>query len=234
MRPWLGLVSGCLALALAASAAEVPAQVDATPQVDVDDLLGETQKPVRGKQYTGIVWWIPPEFWEASSDPGDANAKEIVAAMSEYTTVAVVVGKLGAVGTINWVPGAELRSKTVLRDANGVEYSPVENISQTAQVLSAILKPILGNAIGKMGENLELMFFPAKDKAGKPIAAAKSQGMFSVVLRDITGPGENISEWRLPLNSLLPPKFCPLKGERVNANWLYCPWHGVPLSGKEE
>ncbi|MEE9234396.1 MAG: hypothetical protein V3U28_03030 [Candidatus Acidoferrales bacterium] len=35
----------------------------------------------------------------------------------------------------------------------------------------------------------------------------------------------------LPL--LLPPVYCPQGGERMNANWNYCPWHGVELHAGE-
>ena len=35
--------------------------------------------------------------------------------------------------------------------------------------------------------------------------------------------------WRLPLSSLLPPKYCPVDGEKLNGAWRYCPWHGVDL-----
>ncbi len=31
---------------------------------DPSDMLPETQMPIRGKDYAGMVWWIPVEFWE--------------------------------------------------------------------------------------------------------------------------------------------------------------------------
>jgi len=201
----------------------------AASEIDVDDLIQECQRSVRGKRRAGLVWWIPPEFWEASSESNAADTKALVDALRKYTMVAVAYGKVGPIGTIDWVPAAEIRTKTFLRNASGEEFSPLESVSTEAQILQGVLRPVLAGAIGKLGENLEILYFPAEDQKGVPLADPRGQRSFSVVLRLPEGEGESVFEWRLPLTSLVPPRFCPVGKERLKADWDYCPWHGSRL-----
>lgn len=88
---------------------------------------------------------------------------------------------------------------------------------------------MLANSIGRMGENLQVLFFPARNEKGEPLTNPKQPGDFSIVLKEIVGEPESIFAWRLPLTSLSPPRCCPFGGERVKADWNFCPWHGVRL-----
>jgi hypothetical protein len=80
-----------------------------------------------------------------------------------------------------------------------------------------------------MGQNIQFLFFSGTNKMAKPIAYPLSSGSFSVVLSKIIEGKDDVFEWKLPLTTLSPPKFCPVGKERVQANWKYCPWHGVKL-----
>ncbi|MFY9673022.1 MAG: hypothetical protein WAK13_01160, partial [Terriglobales bacterium] len=88
---------------------------------------------------------------------------------------------------------------------------------------------VFANAMGRAGENFAILFFPAKTKAGKRIADEMSPGSFSVVLKDVIGEPEDVFLWRTPLTSFTAPRYCPVGGERVHADWNYCPRHGVKL-----
>jgi hypothetical protein len=198
---------------------------------EVEDILKETQKQVGGNHRIGIVWWIPAEFWEASAKrQGNTpeRAREMFASLREYTIVCVAVGKIG-IGTINWSTEADVRANTVLRDAAGLNYKSVTEISSDAQGLLSIVKPVLTNVLGPMGQNLQFLLYPAKTSAGLTIADAQRPGSFSVVISDLLGQKETVFGWRLPLTSLTPPRFCPIGHERVQADWKYCPWHGNKL-----
>lgn len=197
----------------------------------VDDLLKETQKSVTANHRIGIVWWIPTEFWEASTmrqGTSSERAHEMFASLREYTIVCVAVGKLG-VGNINWYPEADLRANTTLRDSAGINYKPIPEVSNDAQGLLSIMKPVLANILGPMGQSLQFLMFPAKTQAGNFLADPRRSGNFSVVISDLLGPKESSFDWRLPLTSLSPPRFCPVGHERVQADWKFCPWHGVAL-----
>lgn len=202
---------------------------------DAPDLLHETQMGVRAPHYSGIVWYIPFQFWiKTGEDRGRpaAETEKALGSLKQYTPVFLFVAKVSGLGSFEYVPPDQLSKSVVIRDAKGNDYPVVSNVSDDAKNLAAIMKPMLANAMGKAGENSTILFFPAHDKAGHLIADPLSEGTFSVVLKDIVGRPEDVYTWVFPLTSVSTPKYCPIGKEQVNANWKFCPWHGVALSGE--
>ncbi|MFL6302518.1 MAG: hypothetical protein ACJ72H_03170 [Candidatus Sulfotelmatobacter sp.] len=222
--------SSCLFLLL------LPAIVcgqQSSPPRDFDfaSFLKETQQSANEAGYAGLVWWIPTEYWEISSERSgvpEEKATQRYAPLRKYTVVAVAVGKIG-IGNINWVSESDIRDNVRLRDADGNTYPPVQKLSGDAEGLVAVLKAVFGNTLGAMGQNIQLLFFSASNKMAKPIADPTSTGEFSVIVSKIIEGKDKKFEWKLPLTSLSPPKYCPVGKERLQANWKYCPWHGVRL-----
>jgi hypothetical protein len=201
---------------------------------DAPDLLHETQIGIRAPGYTGIVWYIPFDFWIRSGESRGRSAAEMDKAMGslkQYTPVFIFVAKVSGLGAFEYVSPEQLAKQVVIRDAKGTDYPVVPTISDDAKNLAAAMKPILANAMGKAGENSAMLFFPANDKEGHAIADPKSNGTFSVVLKDVVNRPEGIYTWVFPLTSVSEPKYCPIGKEQVNANWKYCPWHGAALMG---
>lgn len=211
-----------------------PAEASKAPLVhttETPDLVRETQQTIAEEGFTGLLWWIPFEFWERTGAAGGST--EALKVLKDYTVLGVFVAKVSPLGTFTFASASDLHSKIVLRDDQGVEYNSLPEVAPDAKMLADLLRPVLANALGKAGESFELVFFPAKDKSGKIIADAKAKGQFDLVLKDLVGVPASVYQWRLPLTSLLPPRYCPAGKERVNANWDYCPWHGVSLSGAQ-
>lgn len=197
----------------------------------LNDIIRETQKQLGGKQLAGLVWWVPAEFWEQSAiEQGSSpqKARETFAALRQYTVVIVLAGRIG-LGNINWFSQNEILSGTSLRDGDGQLYKPITDISPDAQGLSSIIKPVMANILGPAGQSLQILFFASKNAKGVAIADPTREGSFAVVLDGFGSPAPSVYEWRLPLTSLTPPRFCPAGNERVEANWKYCPWHGTKL-----
>lgn len=220
----------CSPALLAQAPAPAPASADVV-DTRLDDIIRDTQKQVSGKDVAGLVWWIPAEFWEVSAVQQGSTpekAHETFVPMREYTMVIVAVGKVG-IGSVTWFPEADVRSNTTLRDADGQSYKPLTDVSPDATGIASVVRPVLANTLGQTGQNLQIMFFPAKTAAGKMIADPTRAGSFSVAIENLAGPKLSTFEWRLPLTSLSPPRFCPVGKERVEANWKYCPWHGNKL-----
>ncbi len=228
----LCVISGLMLMAPALQWAQTAATTpDDSSHSKLDDIIKETQKSVGRKGITGLVWWIPPEFWEESATQNGTSlqkAQQTFAPMRQYTMVIAAVGKLG-LGNINWYSENELRSNTTLTDFEGTSYKPLTEISPDAKGIASIVKPVLTNILGPMGQSLQIMFFPAKTAKGFLIADPVREGSFSISIADTTGEKPFNFEWKLPLTSLSPPKYCPVGNERVEANWKYCPWHGVKL-----
>lgn len=198
-------------------------------EIDINALIMETQKMSHEPDEMSLVWWIPEEFWQVSfaQDPSstEADVQEFLATISPYMIIAVVDGKVGAFGGITYNPESEIRASVQIKDNEGVYYQPLSEYEVDADVknLLSMMKPVLANALGPMGQNLHFIVFPAKGKNGQNIDDAKSEGTFSVKL------GEIEYKWRLPLSSLLPPKICPTCGEKLSGAYKFCPWDGTRL-----
>ncbi|HKV26414.1 MAG TPA: hypothetical protein VJN93_17590 [Candidatus Acidoferrum sp.] len=224
------LLSVFFAANLFAQAAAAPAQDSS--QTRLNDIIRETQKQLGGKNLAGLVWWVPAEFWEQSAiEQGSSpqKARETFAALRQYTVVIVLAGKIG-LGNINWYSQSEILSGTSLRDADGQLYKPISDISPDAQGLSSIIKPVMANILGPAGQNLQILFFASRNAKGVAIADPTREGSFSVLLDGLGSSAPSVYEWRLPLTSMTPPRFCPVGSERMEASWKFCPWHGTKLT----
>lgn len=208
-----------------------PAKAESSTEIDFTALIRETQQTPNAPGYAGLVWWIPTQYWEISAERSgltEERAKERFAPLKKYTVVMVSAGKIG-VGNINWFAENEIRENTTLVDADGNIYRPLDHLSGDAQGLASILKPVFSNILGPMGQNTAMLFFAGTDKMARTIADPLRPGSFSIVISNLIAGKISTFEWKPPLTSLSPPKFCPVGHERLEANWKYCPWHGVKI-----
>jgi hypothetical protein len=199
-------------------------------KIDVNALTAETQKMSDKPDAMTMIWWVPEEFWLgcAAQDPTftEALVKETIKTLQPYTLFAVIEGKIGTFGGVKYKSESSIRSKILLVGTNGIRYRPIgkDKIEANARNLVSMLKPVLANMLGEMGENVNFFLFPAQDKQGQNIAKANKRGIISFLL------GNEEYRWRLPLSSLLPPKFCPNCREKCKGAWEYCPWCGTKLN----
>jgi hypothetical protein len=197
----------------------------------LDEILKETQKGVTNKGHVGFIWWIPTEFWEAAAIKHGStpeHAEQTFKPLRRYLVVAVAIGTMG-IGNVNWYNEQIIRAGVMVKDLEGTVYSPLTDLSGDAKGLVTIFKPMLSNLLGPMGQNVQLLFFPASSANGKPIADPRHEGGFTIGFIYPEARVESQYEWRLPLTSLSPPKYCPVGKERVKSDWKYCPWHGNKL-----
>lgn len=212
----LGLLAPAIALA-------------APPEVDTEALIRDTQRTSPGSDRVTMVWWIPEEFWRVSFAQEKSltaeGVEDMLKALRPYTLVAVVDGRMGPMGSVTFKPEAEVRKQVVFVDTSGKEHRPLADdaINQDVKLFLGVMKPMLANMLGPMGESMYFFAFPARSEAGKPLADPLSEGAFAFKVADQT------FNWRLPLGSLMPPKMCPRDKEVVNGAWSYCPWHGDKL-----
>ena len=185
--------------------------------VNVQAVVSETQWVSRTDKAMRFVWWIPAEFWRVSV-PATASREQIdqlVGVLRPYTLIAVAAGDLGPLGGVTWAAEDSVRSQLAILDSGGREYAPVpsDQVSADARNVAAIMRPVLGNVVGPMGQNMHFVYFPSLTPGGTPIADSTADGSFSVRF------GSEVHRWRLPVGSLLPSKVCPVDGERLNGAW---------------
>lgn len=226
------LKSLMLASVLSCVCAATAAPQVQTGRVDLNVLTDETQKTLPDADRMTLVWWIPEEFWQATlgqdANHSKAQTEEFLKIVRPYVMFAVVDGKIGSFGGVTYKSEEVVRSTIQVVDSQGTVYRPLSNdkIDPDTRNMLAMMKPVLSNMIGKMGENMHFVVFPAKDAAGRRIADPYKEGALSLKM------GSDVFKWRLPLGSLMPAKTCPVDGEVMSGAWKFCPWHGDKLVTK--
>ena len=198
-------------------------------KIDIDVLVYETQKMSQAANEMTLVWWIPEEIWRGSLEQNPNitvdKTEEFLKVLRRYMIIVVIDGEVGVFGRTTYKPRTTIENNIQVIDRQGTYYRPFsdEKIDADIKNFLLLMKPLLANMLGPLGENCHFFLFPPKNEKGEDIAVAKREGAFSVKL------DKREFKWRLPLGSLLPSKVCPVDGEKLNGAWKFCPWHGVEL-----
>jgi hypothetical protein len=198
-------------------------------KVDINLLVQETQKLSPSADEMTLVWWLPEEFWRISFEQNPnmtaAQTEEFMKVLHPYIIIVAIDGKIGAFGGVTYESEATIKNSIQIIDSQGTYYRPLdeEKTNPDTKNFLSMMKPVLVNMLGPMGQNMHFILFPSSSENGKSIADAKKEGSFSVKL------GKREFKWRLPLGSLLPLKVCPVDGEKLSGAWKFCPWHGAEL-----
>lgn len=191
----------------------------AQDKIDVQALVKETQRLSQGSGEMTLVWWVPEQFWTASlaqnaSVPKE-KVEEFVAVLRPYTVLVIADGQVGPFGAIKWKDEPVVRAAIALKDVRGASYGPLSQgeIGEDAKALLTMVKPLLVNMLGKTGENMWFVLFPATSKNGQPVADALQEGSLTIKL------AEREFKYQLPLGSLLPRKYDPASGEVFPGNY---------------
>ncbi|MGV3725051.1 MAG: hypothetical protein ACO1SX_29475 [Actinomycetota bacterium] len=201
--------------------------------LDLNALISDTQKQSTDPGRMTLVWWFPEEFWRTAlrdnKEVTPEQVEEFVDVMRPYTLMVVADGLVQDDGRINYTPEAQLRASLRMRGFDGVNQPPIAaaKIGEGPQIVVDVIKPILTNMLGPMGENMRFFFFPGAGKDGKRLADTRSSGQLSLCI----GPREY--RWRLPLGSIIPPKQCPTCTEFYSGAFKFCPLDGVKLPNTE-
>jgi hypothetical protein len=195
---------------------------------DLQQLVTETQRSSAVDGTVQIVWWMPQQFWVESMNANPAVPAEartqVLAVLADYTIVAMMRAKAGALGITDPTSKADLlKNAQVSVDGKVIEPLAPEQVSPGAQLVLAQLKPAMASMVGQVGQNLEFVVYPAKGADGKVLLDAAKPGNFTVKLFAQT------SSWRLPLGSLLPARTDPKTGEQFPGNYSFNPFTGSKL-----
>lgn len=200
-------------------------------EIDTIKLTQETQQLRQDKSQMDMIWWIPNEFWEASFKANPVitpeQEKEFIKVVDQYAIFCVMEGTIGAFGGITGTPKDELQAKVSLK-VSGTKLSPLDDseLSPDAQNFLQMMKPMFAGMLGQMGQSMEFIVFKGENEDGAKHLNPKSKGSFTLNL------GEKEFKWRLPLASLLPPKFDLDTNEEFAGNYIYNPFTGKKLITK--
>jgi len=200
----------------------------ASAAIDLDALGEDLKQQKITKESFKFALWMPPEFFIASA--GNANeesTRQLNRMLDGYMLFMVADAQVSTFGGLTPTPRSELLRKTTLVVNNGVPLTPVsdEDLKPDFKTLREVLRPVMKNVVGSLGESLELMVF--KLPANGP-SMIKPAGEGRVKLTTV---GQDYV-WRLPLGSVLPPMFDPDSGDRFPGNYRFNPYTGKSLQPK--
>lgn len=212
---------GCT-LSLVGQTANLPFKVNTT------ELTQELQKQSRGEGFK-LIWWIPTEFWVASS-PQMGPSSPLIKALDPYILMGVIDGSVSPLGTFSYRPEEEIRKMGAIVDEAGNRYHALDPaaISGDMKNLIGMIRPILTNAMGEMGKNFVFLVFPKHGKDRKPLVIPTGQGRFHYV------QGDEDFYWRLPIAALSPKVKCDQDAELFPSNFKFCPFHGGALVAQDK
>lgn len=218
---WSALIIGFCMLILAG-------QSYGQRNIDLQAIIHETQKTSAPPEMT-LVWWLPEQYWQASMGQNPTITKvqvdQFLQTIRPYTMIAVVDGRMGAFGGVTYSSEEAVRTSVTIKDAKGLSYAPLSEsaVDPDMKNLLQILKPLAVNMLGPMGQNMHFLLFQSKSKDGQPLADPMSEGIFYVLV------GGKEFKYRLPLGSVLPPKYDPMTNESFPGNYNYNPFTGSKL-----
>jgi hypothetical protein len=118
-----------------------------------------------------------------------------------------------------------LANEVTIEDSHGAKYSPLplDSVAEDIRNLIQVMRPLLSNMMGAMGQHMEFLVFASKDKAGNLIADPMRDGSLTVHLADVA------LRYRLPLGSVLPPSLDPKTAESFPGSYRFNPYTGDKL-----
>jgi len=205
----------------------MPLVAPAEPQPDVQAIVHETQQLSRDADKMVFVWWMPEQFWKASLQEralSEQKTEKFMSVVRRYTTIAVVDGRLGAVGGLTYSNEEEMRSTVSVKDLKGRIHRPIDVLDADPDMrnLVAVMKPILGNMLGPLGTNMHFFLFQTDDR--QQVVDATSEGTLEIHAADAT------FKYRLPLGSVLSPRYDTKTGEQFPGNYSFSPYMGNKLT----
>lgn len=197
-------------------------------RADMQQMISETQ---RVEQFNGgfrLIWWIPTDYWRESfkkTAMSQAQSDAMCKSLDDFLIFAVTDVNIGPFGGVTPQPADEIISKLSAKVDQGDEMKPLDSseLSPDAKNLLAMMKPAMTNMLGQFGSGLVFVCFPAKDATGARLLDPRKPGMLQLTY------GDRVYKFRLPLGSLLPPKYDPQTGEKFLGSYVYSPFTGVKL-----
>lgn len=195
--------------------------------VDSQKLTADLQITRQQENGLRMVFWMNKEFWDASmasSVPSVEQRASVLKRLDGHEIVAILDGKVGAMGVMLGATRDELMKKVTLQTgATTLKPLDKDQISPEMQQFLQSVQPMFASMMGQLGQNMHMLVFKGTDEAGKRLLDPLAPGNFKVML------GSEEFAFRLPLGSLMPAMYDAATGEQFPGNYLYSPYSGKKL-----
>ena len=224
-------------IALLGTTYVIAAEIKPLKSVDSDAFIEDTQVTPKGAgdNHGALAWWIPYEFWESilSRDmtTSASDKKAWLDVMSGVSLIAVVQTDITALGAFKFYSKEEIEKNMILSfsDTDGKKHrlSPMQTIDPDLEVVLGVFKPILGAAMGNLGNNMHFYVLSDRSKSSSRLLDPYRKGQINIQLAKRDN-GLMDASIELPINALFVPRKCP-NGKDAHISWKYCPWTGGKL-----
>ena len=203
--------------------------------VDLDNLIQETQVTNSDDKIT-VIWWIPQEFWAVSlsqeTSMSETEKGEFLRALEPYFMLAVVQGEISSFGTANFYDLEEIKNKLTFSfedsDQQTQIIDPAQTVSPEVELLQKIIRPMLEQMMGNLGQNFHFLTFDDQNIQGTRNISPYENGKITVQFSEELEQEDLNLNIDLPLDSLFISRICP-NGKEAHVSWKYCPWDGTKL-----
>lgn len=213
------------------------AQKKPIKDIDADAFSSETMPSFKnvGDEHIASAWWIPNEFWEAlfarDITTSEADKKSMMDTLSGVSLLAVVQADISSLGAFNFYSKEEIQKTMQISFVEGSggkkRLRTMQTITPDLEILLGVFKPILGAAMGNMGNNIHFFVLNDQAKSSGRLLDPYQQGTVNISLEKKNGDLMTC-DLDLPLDVLFVPRKCP-NGKDAHISWNYCPWTGTAL-----
>ncbi len=232
----------CVFLALTLYTSANAAQKKAFKDVNIGDLVRETQKQEQirgssGKNALRVAWWVPLEYWQASLGASGkvttAMMEQMIKELSPYYIIALVQTEISTFGAFDFYSKNEIRQNASFEfvDAQGKSkvLQPLIKLDGNIALLLQNMKPVLSAAMGNLGRNMHFYAFSNADGKGGKLLSPYKSGKLKIKLKDRVGAAPSVLEIETLIDALHVPRKCS-NGKNAHISWKYCPWDGQKLA----
>lgn len=203
--------------------------------VDVVALTKETQKSADPTNGFNLVWILPVEYWQVSlaknKNITQPVRRAVLKALQPYVVVGIVRADISPLGAFKFYGEKAVLAATTVNyiDADGKtqQLSRVTTLNEETEQVISSMKPILRNAMGKLGSNFHFMVYRDRDAKGRRIASPYVRGKMSVTLHKIGNHQGGTFDVEYPLDSLHVARRCEKCSKEAHVSWHYCPQCGT-------
>ena len=207
-------------------------------EVSIDKILEDTQSqpPEAGDNHIALVWWVPLEYWQSifarDDSISEVQKKALLESLGEISLLAIVQADITMLGAFEFYSKKEVENNlavSFIDSTNKQEgMQPMQKLDSDLEILLGQIVPILGAAMGNMGNNFHFFVFNDLAESKQRLLDPYSKSTLKVQLKKKTGELMSTSV-EMPLNSLFIPRVCP-NGKEAHVSWKYCPWSGEKLA----
>jgi hypothetical protein len=202
---------------------------------DMSAVLKDSMSIVQKNSHLTASLWLSRDFWRAAAANSETsaarqNVENFVKTITPYEVLAVVDGQQGLGGVMQYTDDAVLRKTVTLEDAQGNTVHALDEADLSPDVVGVfrVLRPILVNMEGPLGEHMVFLAFPALRKDGQRLADPTKDGSLVVHVGDVA------LRYQLPLASSLPLMVDPQTGASFPGNYRFNPFTGSKLKPADE